>query len=94
MNAKETIIQYANELKTRSNTSVKDLAPEMIMGQAMVEGICFYRSSNYLLACRMSRTGNVITVTETKKFEKSSVVDGKIVFEKVEETTVALAVEL
>ena len=94
MNAKETLIQYGNELKARSNTSLKNESAEYIMGKAMVEGVCFRRDGNSRMSCRMYRNGNIITVTETKKYEVNEVVDKRLVMREVEETSTVLTVEL
>lgn len=44
MNAQEKLIEYGNEIKTKSNTALKDMTAQEIMGQAFVEGICWYRT--------------------------------------------------
>lgn len=93
MNAQEKLIEYANELKSKSNTLASS-TPQEIMGQAFVDGVCWLREPNALHICNVTRSGKEITVTETVIKEVNDVIDGKLVAREEKTTEVIFTVSL
>ncbi|CAK0756348.1 hypothetical protein CCP3SC15_2150008 [Gammaproteobacteria bacterium] len=94
MNAQETLIKYGSELKEKSNTELKNWTPQEIMGKAMIDGICYYRTPAYRMVCNLSKSGKVITITETKIYEVNDIANGKVTARIVKETETVLTVTL
>ena len=94
MNAQDKLIEYGNEIKAKSNTALKDMTAQEIMGQAFVKGICWYRTPSSRTITEVKREGKTITVTETEISEANDLVDGRLVAREVRNSTVVLTVEL
>ena len=94
MNAQTKLIEYGSELKNKSNTALKDMTPEEIIGQAFIEGICIRRDGSSRTIVNVTRTGKTITATETVISKVSEIVDGKLTSREVSKTTETLKIEL
>mgnify|MGYP001607005132 CR=1 FL=1 len=94
MNAQEKLIEYGNEIKAKSNTALKDMTAQEIIGQAFVEGICFFRTPASRTTCEVKRTWKTIVVTETIIAKVNEIVDGKLISRETRETTEVMTVQL
>lgn len=94
MAAQEQLIKYAEQLKTQSNTALKDWTPQEIIGKAFVDGICYHRDSDTRKACRITRQDKTIIVNDVEIGERYEIVDGRAVFSPYETTTEVMRIEL
>lgn len=94
MDAKTKLIEIANEIKGKSNTNLANWTAEEIMGKALVEGICYYRSPSYRKSIFIKRTGKTIVVTDKETKETTEIVDGRGVAKVVETETEIARIDL
>lgn len=94
MTAQEQLIKYAEQLKAQSNTALKNMTPQEIMGQAFVDGICYRRDGDTRKSCRIIRQGKTIIVNNVEIGETTEVVDGRAIFGSYETTTEVMRIEL
>lgn len=94
MNAQQKLIEYGNELKAKSNTALKNMTAEEIVGQAFVEGICYYRTPSSRTISEVKRAGKTITITETVISTVNEIIGGRLIAREVRESTEVLTVEL
>jgi len=94
MNAQEKLIEYGNELKAKSNTALKDMTAQEIVGQAFVEGVCFYRTPASRTISEVKRSGKTITITETVIAKVNEIVDGKMTSRETREATEVMTIQL
>ena len=92
MNAKETLIQYAEQ--TIAKYAVSGYTPQEFMGKAMQGGICVKRDTASKIVIKMSKTGTNIVVTEVTTTKTNEVVNGKVVFGETTTSVEALTVSL
>ena len=94
MDAKTQLINYANELKTRSNT-VSDKSEMYILNTAAQPGgLCFDRQGNSKTICTITRSNGTMTITETKISQTIAIENGKVVFGEKSEVINTLVINL
>ena len=94
MNAQEKLIEYGNEIKAKSNTAMKDMTAQEIIGQAFVEGICYHRTPAERTISEIKREGKTITITETVISKVNDFIDGKLIAREVRTSSEVLRLEL
>jgi hypothetical protein len=94
MDAKQKLLEYAEEIKTKSNTGLQGHSGEWIMGKAMVEGVCFQRTPSTRTSAFVRRENKTIIVIERTNAEVMHVIDGRGVFEDVVTETEIFRVDL
>jgi len=90
----QRLIEYGNELKARSNGMLAKRLAQEIIGQAVVEGICFIRTPVSRTICDVRRDGNIIRVTETVVSTVNEVVDGRLVGHEARKTNEVLSIHV
>lgn len=89
MNAKEKLLEYA---KNHNDKSI--YTDEEFVGAMSIDGIVISRTPAVTVSAHVKREGRTLIVTETTRTTKDTLVDGRLLSEKVTETAEIFRVDL